>query len=108
MTILRLLIAVLGVALLGAIFWASMNSGALHGSIFDQGGVMLTLPWGVVTLADLYVGFAFMAIVILIAERSWVWGTLWALPLFVLGNVWAAVWLLVRLPRLAERLGRPD
>jgi hypothetical protein len=29
-------------------------------------------------------------------------------PLFPLGNVWAAVWLVVRLPALASQLSRPD
>lgn len=108
MTVLRLVTAVLGLALLGAIVWASMNSGPLHGSLVDQGGVMLTLPWGVVTLLDLYIGFAFMAVIIMLAERSWLVGLLWALPLFFLGNVWAAVWLLIRLPSLAQRLSRVD
>jgi hypothetical protein len=108
MTILRIVTAALGLGLLGAIIWASMNSGPLHGSLFDQGGVLLTLPWGVVTLVDLYVGFAFTAIIIMLAERTWLAGVLWALPILVLGNVWAAVWLLIRLPSIAQRLNRAD
>ncbi len=28
--------------------------------------------------------------------------------MIVLGNFWAVVWLLLRLPRIAERLGAPE
>jgi hypothetical protein len=49
-----------------------------------------------------------MAILMMLSERSFIAGLLWALPLFVLGNFWAALWLVLRLPRLAERLTRPD
>jgi predicted membrane-bound dolichyl-phosphate-mannose-protein mannosyltransferase len=107
MTALRIIVAALGVALTGAIVWASVT-GDLHGNIFEQGGVLLTLPWGVVAMVDLYVGFAFFAIIVFLTERSLIAGLLWALPIFVLGNIWTAVWLLFRLPRLADRLSRPD
>lgn len=104
----RVLIALLGLALTGAIVWANLNSGPLHGSIFDQGGVMLSLPWGAVTMADLYTGFVLFAIVIFLAEKSWFAALLWSVPLFFLGNIWAALWLFVRLPSLARRFNRPD
>lgn len=107
MTALRIAVGVLGLALLGVIAWAVMQTATLQDfgyetqALFDQ-------PWGMVSLADLYVGFAFVAILMMLSERSFIAGLLWALPLFVLGNVWAAIWLVLRLPRLAERLTRPD
>jgi hypothetical protein len=58
-------------------------------------------------LADLYVGFCFMALLMILVEGSAIAGLLWAAPLLAFGNVWCAIWLLVRLPRLAERLRRP-
>jgi hypothetical protein len=108
MSLIRVLIAVLGLALTGAIVWASVNSGPLHGSIFDQGGVMLSLPWGAVTMADLYTGFVLFAIVIFLTEKTLLSAILWIFPLFFLGNIWAALWLFIRLPTLALRANRPD
>jgi hypothetical protein len=108
MTALRIAVGVLGLALGAAILWASFSGGDLHGTFLNQVGVITTLPWGIVTLADLYLGFALFAVVIFMAERSWLSAALWSLPLPFLGNIWAAVWLVLRLPSLIRRLNRPD
>jgi hypothetical protein len=108
MTPLRILVGVLGGALLVAILWAAFAGGALHGSFLQQLSVVTTLPWGIGMLADLYVGFALIAVIVFLAERSWLNALLWAAPIFVLGNIWTAVWLVTRLPSLARRLNRPD
>ncbi len=108
MMALRIVVGVLGVVLLGAILWASFGGGDLHGSFMNQVSVITTLPWGVVTLVDLYLGFVLFAVVIFLAERSWLAGALWSIPLFFLGNIWAALWLVLRLPSLARRINRPD
>jgi hypothetical protein len=105
---LRIAVVVLGLALLGVIAWAILGGGEIHGSFGQQVAVVTTLPWGVVTLFDLYIGFVFFAVIILLTERSWIAAALWAAPLLVLGNVWAAVWLALRLPRLIDRLARSD
>lgn len=108
MNLLRILVGVLGAALLGAILWASFAGADIHGTLLQQTSVLTTLPWGIVTLSDLYAGFLVFAVVIFIAERSWLSAALWSAPLLVLGNVWAALWLVLRLPSLIRRLNRPD
>lgn len=113
MSLLRIIVALAGLILLGAIIWAATQSGSyadggLHGSLFEQGGTILAMPWGVVTLLDLYIGFVLIGVVIFITEKNWVSAALWIAPLPFLGNVWAAVWLIVRLPYLAKQLSRPD
>ena len=108
MNVLRVLVIVLGVALLGTVLWASFWGGPLHGTFMAQSGVVTTLPWGVAMLGDLYVGLAFFAGIICLAERSWLAAALWSVPLLFLGNIWAAVWLILRLPSLVRRLNRPD
>lgn len=113
MMILRAIVGVLGLGLLGLIVWAATQSGSyadggLHGNLFEQGGLIMAMPWGAVTLADLYLGFVLIGVVIFLAERNWVWAALWIAPLPFLGNVWAVVWLVVRLPHLAKQLSRPD
>lgn len=104
MTVLRFIAGVFGAALLAVVLWASFTGGATHGGFMDQFGVVTTLPWGIAALADLYVGFVLFSIVIALVERTWVSALLWIAPLFVLGNFWAAFWLVLRLPALARRL----
>lgn len=108
MTIVRAVIGILGLALLGLILWAAFALRDLHGGFFDQVDVLTTLPWGVVTLADLYLGFVLFATLVFVTERSWLLAVLWAAPVFLLGNVWAALWFVIRLPLLARLLSRPN
>lgn len=108
MNILRAAVGILGLALLGLVIWAAFALQDLHGSFFDQLGVVTTLPWGIAALGDLYVGFILFAVIVFLTERSWVVAALWAAPIFILGNIWAAIWLVIRLPHLAKQLSKPD
>lgn len=108
MNVLRAVIGILGLALLGLVIWAAFAMQDLHGTFLDQFGVVITLPWGIAGLADLYVGFVFFAVIVFLTERSWMVAALWALPIFILGNIWSAVWLVIRLPHLAKQLSKPD
>jgi hypothetical protein len=108
MNVLRAAVGILGLALLGLVIWAAVAMQDLHGTFFDQLAVVSTLPWGVATLADLYVGFIFFAAIVFLTERSWLVAALWAAPIFILGNIWSALWLIIRLPHLAKQLSKPD
>ncbi|HRK63671.1 MAG TPA: hypothetical protein PLN53_04705 [Terricaulis sp.] len=108
MNILRAAIAILGLALLGVMIWAATAMQDLHGGFLDQVQVLLTLPWGVASVADLLIGLALFAVLVFLTERSWLVAALWAAPVLVLGNVWAAVWFVIRLPHLAKQLSKPD
>ena len=108
MNIIRAAIAIVGLALLGIVLWAAFALQELHGSFFDQVAVLTTLPWGVATLADLLVGFILFAVLVFLTERSWLVALLWAAPVFIIGNIWAALWFVIRLPHLARQLSKPD
>ena len=108
MNVLRAAIGILGLALLGLVIWAAVAMQNLHGSFFDQLAVVTTLPWGIAMLADLYIGFVLFASIVFLTERSWLVAALWAAPVFILGNIWAALWLVIRLPHLAKQLSKPD
>lgn len=98
---LRLLFAAAAAGLTGLIVWAM---GADDRGLGPVLAAMAGEPWTVVTLADLYLGFFIAAAVIALTERHWWSALFWAAPIFVLGNVWAALWLALRLPALAARL----
>ena len=108
MNVLRAAIGIFGLALLGLLIWAALSMQDLHGSFADQLAVMTTLPWGVVSLVDLYIGFLLFAVLVFLTERSWLVAALWAVPVFLVGNIWAALWLVIRLPHLAKQLSKPD
>ncbi len=98
MNIIRLIYTLPGLGLAALIIFAMKT-----GDFGSAGRWLMSDPWGLTTLADLYLGFAILALFIALFERSWL-AVLWILPLPVLGNVWTVVWLVVRLPEIASRL----
>jgi hypothetical protein len=101
-TLLRSLLVLAAAAHLGSVAWALQGSGAFDAELAR----LLALPWGVVSLVDLYVGFVAFAVVICLTERTWLARLGFALPLFVIGFAWGALWLAWRLPQVAQRLGQ--
>lgn len=108
MNILRAALGILGVALIGLIIWSATSMQDLHGGLPEQFAVITTLPWGLTTVADLYLGFVLFGVLVFLTERSWIIAALWAAPVLVLGNVWAVVWFIIRVPHLAKQLSKPD
>jgi len=104
MTALRIILAMLAVWFAGLIVRA-----VLAGDFAQAGNWLLSDPWGIVTLADLYLGFLLSALVIVAVERSWR-AVLWIAPIPVLGNLWTIVWFIVRFPVLLGRkpASKPD
>jgi hypothetical protein len=94
----RAIFLVLGLALTGAILWAMLG-----GDFWKEGAALLSMRWGVVTLVDLYVGFAVAGLFFALFERLPV-----ALGLFlvtlVLGNIVTCAWIVWRAPRLIAML----
>lgn len=98
MTVLRIVLAVLAVCFAGLIVWAVMAGD------FAAAGAWLTGdPWGIVTLADLYLGFLLSAVVIAAMERSWR-AVVWIAPIPFLGNLWTIIWFILRFPALLARI----
>ena len=95
MALVRILIALGGLSLAALIVWAAASAGQ---SLPEAIAWLVSGPWGVVTLADLYLGFAILAVLIWLLEPDKRLALLFILPLPVLGNVWAAVWLALRFP----------
>jgi hypothetical protein len=99
MIILRLLTAIGGLTL-GALIWLAFTTGDFGAA----GSWLMSDPWGRVTLFDLYLGFFLLAVIIALFEKRPLRAILWIAPLPVLGNIWAAVWLVFVLPELVRRL----
>ena len=98
MTLLRIAIAGLGIALALMCVWAGMN-----GHFLNEFGVVGGLAWGKVSLADLYIGFGLLAVPIALTEKVKLSVPI-IIALFLLGNIVGALWLAWRLPELVMRL----
>lgn len=98
MTLLRIAIAGLGIALALMCVWAGMN-----GHFLNEFGIVGGLAWGKVSLADLYIGFALLAVPIALTENVKLSAPI-IIALFLLGNIVGAFWLAWRLPKLVRLL----
>jgi hypothetical protein len=63
---------------------------------------LISEPWGVVSLVDLYLSFFFVAVLIWCLETNKAIALVFILPLPFLGHVWSAVWMVWRLAALLQ------
>ncbi len=63
------------------ILWA-----AITGDILVEGRLLIGMPWGVVSLVDLYSGFLLIIVWIWFRERAIWMACVWSLAMLVLGN----------------------
>lgn len=100
MTGFRIISAILGLAFVGSIIWGFADGR----SVIPLLDVMLEQPWGIVTLADLYLGFVLFAGLIILLEPNRKAGIVWGLSIVLLGNFVTAAWIVFRLPHVLARL----
>ena len=67
------------------------------GDFNAEGAWLLAHPWGQVSLVDLYVGFTLFSLWIIYREKSFVRSAIWVILMMVLGNLTAALYVLVAL-----------
>jgi hypothetical protein len=87
------------VKVMALIGWLAMTAAIGHafinGNFSAEGDVLLGLPWGVVSLVDLYVGFILFSGWIIYRERSWPIKIIWIVLMLTLGNWTAALYVLL-------------
>ena len=89
MTITKVIAYLITIAMVSTIFWAQNQV-----SVFDS--VIPSLPWGVVSLVDLYAGFILVGIWIFYKEKS-MFALIWILFLVTLGNLTTAIYVIYSL-----------
>ena len=94
----RILSIVLAILLVAFIGWASMR-----GDFGAEFGAISNMPWGQVSLADLYLGFCVYGFVVWNIETSLKTKLLWFLPILIIGNAWSLLWLAVRWDVIQQR-----
>lgn len=104
----RVALGLIGLLLAAVTLSAALANTNLHGGFFDQIRIFLVLPWGRDVLAQGLAGLALAALMMFLFERTWLLALAFCLPLLILGHGWTALWLALRLPKVAARLSRPD
>lgn len=75
---------------------ALLTQAMLNGELLREGGIIMNIPWGRMTLADLYSGLMMWGVLFLIMEKS-IWkGIIWWALVLSLGHPITCVWLLQR------------
>jgi hypothetical protein len=81
---------------------AALVYGFTAGDFFAEGRLLVSIPWGIVSLVDVYVGFALFSGWIAFREASAVRAAGWILLVVILGNLTASLYVLVALARSRE------
>ena len=88
-------IALLGTLSMGFILIYGFTVGDFSG----EGSTLLRMPWGQVSLVDVYVGFMLFSGWVVYREKSVLRSILWIVAIIVLGNFTASLYALIALYR---------
>jgi hypothetical protein len=86
------------VALLGLLAMTGvLVYGFTVGDFGGEGKTLLSMPWGIVSLVDLYVGFTLFSGWIIYREKSPIRSAVWVILMMVLGFFTASLYVLIAL-----------
>jgi hypothetical protein len=86
------------VALLGLLAMTGvLVYGFTVGDFAGEGRQLLSMPWGIVSLVDLYVGFVLFSGWIVYRERSFIRSLVWVIAMMILGFWTASLYTLIAL-----------
>lgn len=71
--------------------------GFSRGDFFTEGSKLLSMPWGIVSLVDLYTGFTLFSCWIIYREKSLSTAIIWTVAMMTLGFFAASVYTFVAL-----------
>lgn len=88
------------VALLGVVVMsAALFNGFATGDFFGEGRELAAMPWGIVSLVDLYTGFVLFSGWIIYRERSLLVAGLWTIAMMTLGFFAGSLYAFIALHR---------
>ena len=71
--------------------------GFTAGDFFGEGSQLTSMPWGIVSLVDLYTGFILFSALIIYREKSLPGAILWTIAMMVLGFFAGSLYALINL-----------
>ena len=86
------------ISLIGAIaMFAVIARGFIVGDFGGEGSQLMSMPWGIVSLVDLYVGFTLFSLWIFYREKSTLAAILWTIAMMTLGFFAGALYVFINL-----------
>lgn len=76
---------------------AALAWGLFKGNLSAEGGALLRMPWGLVSLIEIYVGMALFGCWVFWREASPVRSSMWMLAVALIGNVVSCAYVLLAL-----------
>jgi hypothetical protein len=86
----RLVIALAAIGFL--VMSTAIITAFIAGDFFEEGSILMSLPWGIVSLIDVYLGFALFSGWILYREGNAMRSILWVILMMVFGNATASLY----------------
>ncbi len=83
--------------LLAVVMGGALLYGFTQGDLSADGRVLSSIPWGIVSLVDVYVGFTLFSCWVGFRERSLVVAIGWVVAIMVLGSFIASLYALLAL-----------
>lgn len=96
----KFILGVLGALFTGLIVWAFSQK-----PLGESADLLLKDPWGIVTLADLYLGFFLVILFIFYTCKNKGAALLWSGTLLVLGNVVSVIYIICYLSGIGVKNG---
>jgi hypothetical protein len=96
------LVSLIGVLAMTAV----LIFGFTQGDFFVDGGEILSNPWGIVSMVDLYVGFVLFSMWIVFREKNWMTAFIWMVLMMVLGFFTGALYVFINLIRSKGNMNR--
>ncbi|HKL10629.1 MAG TPA: DUF1475 family protein [Clostridia bacterium] len=77
-----------------AMMTLGLANGFINGDFLSDGAKLMANPWGVMSMIDLYVGFALFSVWIVFREKSFAKSFAWVIMMMVLGFFTACIYVL--------------
>lgn len=81
-------------------------NGFINGDFINDGKELLSNPWGIMSMIDLYVGFTLFSMWIFYREKNIFKSLVWSILMMVLGFFTACVYVLIALYKSKENWDR--
>lgn len=78
---------------------AVLLNGFINGSFGADGAELMANPWGIVSIVDLYAGFALFSLWIAFREKNLISAVIWIMLMLVLGFFAGSLYVLINLHR---------
>jgi hypothetical protein len=87
------IIAILGLVAMGA----ALIYGFTIGDFSGEGAILVRMPWGIISLIDVYTGFILFCCWVVFREKSLLRAVAWTVAVMILGNFITSLYVLLAL-----------